>query len=434
MNNILLFVITGYISVVLQKAILLNVVNARWTIKRLFATVSIIYIPHVAIFTFITPENMVATISILAWIIISILAYRLSFKQSWQKSMFMVAGQYFFLSTGINYVFLTIIHHLPDTARLFLMQYFFISRIVVIGIYTLVLIFTRKYATRGYSSLDHLISKYWKFYLAFFLLYMTYDMLHKFYWSGVQYVDSLTGMFAIALFVLFFLHSLYHVRTDHRLVYTQRELEILRTYTESQRNTLNDLRGFKHDYNNTLRTMQGLTENKNFDQLESLIKSIAEQLKSPQTVEISDISKKIPLLSGILSEKIARAEVKGITFNISLPEQDIDLKYFTDLDYSRIVGILLDNALEASEASKDKTIELSISHENDNLHTLVKNSCDIQVDIHRIFEQGYSTKPVPSGDGLHQVNLIKERYQKIGCPIELTTVSENGYFAQTLVI
>ncbi|MCL2398959.1 MAG: GHKL domain-containing protein [Defluviitaleaceae bacterium] len=432
MNSIIVFIIIGYVSVLFQKAIVLNVSNTQWTIKKLIFTATSIYLPHVIVFNFFISNNTFFVLgSVLIWLSLLTLAYRLSFKQPLLKSIFMAVGQYFFLGAGFNYIIRFIITLLPEYARNFTLENLFVSRIFTTLIFMLIFVYTKKLANKGHA-LNHLFAKYWVFYLAFFLFFAAFDAIHIIGLADVQTVNNLTTVFTVTLFFVLFLHSILHIKTFHKLELTQRELESQQLYSASQQNLLDTLRGFKHDFRNIINAMNGLLENEELTKLKLYIEDINEQIKSPQTLEVSAIIKKIPILSGILAEKIGRAELKGITFEVIIEEDDIDLKYCSDLDYSRMISNLLDNAIEAAEASKQKTISFTISVENGKLHNVIKNSCDYEVDAVRIFEHGYSTKLNSSGEGLHQIRLIQDKYRKMGYSIEIMPISKDGYFIQVL--
>jgi len=432
MNYVFVLVLIGYVVTLLQKAIVLNVTNVQWSIKRLFLTVTVIYLPHVIVFHFLIPDSVISLESAVSWMVLLTFAYRLSFKQSWRKSIFMTVGQYFILSAGFEYIAVFTSNQMPDNVRVFLFENSLIIIIPIAFIYLLIFLYTRKYADKDYSLLDYLVSKYWKEYVIFFSLFAIYDVIILLKLEDIQDFNSKAEVLVVVLFIIFFMHILKHIKTNHQLDITQRELETQQIYAESQEKTLNDLRGFKHDLNNILYTINGLINSGETEKLKTFLEEITAQHTSPQTTEASDNVKRIPILSGILTEKIARAEMKGITFNLRLMEDDINLKYCSDLDYSRIIGILLDNAIEAAEISTLKKIELLIYVESGMLHNVIINSCDKEVDISRIFEHGYSTKSVPSGEGLYQLRLIQKKYNKVGSNIEIIPKLENGFFTQVL--
>jgi len=409
----------------MQHAIVLNIAKVQWTTKRLIFTVTVVYVPHVILF------NDISSLSLSAWVLFVFLAYWLSFKQTWQKSLLMVLAHYF-VAIVIDHIGMSIISQLPDNLKLYIWENLFILRFVFGAIYLLAFFYTKKLTNRESPIFDSIVYKYWAFYIVFFLSFLVYDVLHV---TEFQYFDNLTQVFVVALFVAFFLHTMRYVKTGLLLESTQRELESQRLFAESQKNMLNVLRGNQHNFNATLSTIHGLLDSGEIAQSQSYMEEATEQIRLPETTELSDSVKKIPILRGILIEKIARAEMMGIRFSISVPDEKIDLRYCSDLDYSRMISILLDNALEAADASSQKTMEfIVIWVESGRLVNIITNSCDKEVDIGRIFEEGYSAKPNPSGMGLPQLRSIQDKYRKEGYFIDINTVFENGLFTQVLKI
>jgi len=430
MNHIILFILLGYMSLVLQNAIMLKVVDIQYAIKQLLVAILIIYIPHTLIFTFLISTHIFSFTSMIVWMILSFLVYVIFFKAPWVKSAFIAAGV-FFLAASMDYVLSFILNQFPGDMACFLRDNLYIPRTFATLLYAWMFVFIKKFANKGYSSLDYLIAKHWRYYLAFFISFLIYDLIHI---TGLLYVNAVADVIAVILFVAFFIHSLWHVRLNHQLELTQRQLETEQLYIASQENTLDDLRGFRHDLSNILNSINGMIQNKKYEDLEIYVGEATAQIDAVQTPEIADSIKRIPVLSGILLEKIARAEMKGIKFTITIMGDEIALRYCAALDYSRMIGILLDNAFEAAEETSSKSVELIVRDEDGKLINTIINTCDKPVDIDRIFEHGYSTKLEPSGEGLPQLRLIQERYRRRGHTIEVIPICKDGLFTQTLVI
>jgi len=421
----MLFIIIGYILALQQNVIALNIANVPWTVKKLVVTVTLSYFPYAIIF--INPS----LVGFHAWIVFTTLAYRfLSFKLSWRKSIFIVLTQYF-ISFVLNYMFGFIVNQFPDDLRFYLWGNPYIPRICIALIYALLLIVTNKLAKKKHSAFDYLISNYSLFFVGFYFLFLVYNVIHM---AENQNLNNLTELFAAILFLVFFLQSLFYIKADQKLEDAQYELESQHLFMESQKNVLNELRGLRHNFKSIINTMYGLVDNGNLQNLKSYLKDASELIEAPQVTNIAENVKSVPILSGILSEKIARAEMKGITFNISIMVEDIELRQCSALDYSRAISILLDNALEAAEESFLKKVDLIIHVEDGRLENVITNSYDEAVDIERIFERGYSTKHNHSGEGLYQIRLIQEKYRKKGSHIELSTTYKNGFFKQVFRI
>lgn len=75
----------------------------------------------------------------------------------------------------------------------------------------------------------------------------------------------------------------------------------------------------------------------------------------------------------------------------------------------KIMGILIDNAVEASINSKEKTLLIYIYEQcNGNIVISIENSYNTLLDIHDINKKGYSTKGKNRGLGLFIANRTIE--------------------------
>lgn len=109
--------------------------------------------------------------------------------------------------------------------------------------------------------------------------------------------------------------------------------------------------------------------------------------------------------------KISEAESKGIhvTTNIS-PKIDKSIIYYLDSNtfkqLGRIIGVYLDNAIEASKCSKEKSLSIEIyKTKMDDVKFVISNSYDGMISD-KIGKQAYSTKGRKRGHGLLLVNNI----------------------------
>ena len=139
------------------------------------------------------------------------------------------------------------------------------------------------------------------------------------------------------------------------------------------------------------------------------------------------------------------AKKKGISRNEYLKNQIAQIAVMKDLneiekhmkiyEFTRILGILLDNAIEASSECDEKVIHVSFRKE-DNRHRLImgientyKNK-DINVD--KIFEKDFSTKSKKSnsGLGLWEVRQILKKNNNLN----LFTSKNDEFFSQQFEI
>ncbi|MDR0922510.1 MAG: GHKL domain-containing protein [Lactobacillales bacterium] len=274
--------------------------------------------------------------------------------------------------------------------------------------------------------------------LALFLCLMG----HVFVFSSGNYQGNSQEMLEVAvlLLLLLFLLSLhYAVRhfSQHQLLERKdQELEQLLLYTNQIEGLYSELRGFRHDYQNLLVSLEnGIHENDMF-QVQMIYEAIhqhADKRLNESKFEIGKlINLKNPALKSVFSNKLTIAIQKKIQVNLEIVQPITDFRI--DLvDLVRILTILLDNAIESSVCSKNPTLSIAIFEDKtfDQQQLIIENSCaEKQVIIQNIFRVGYSTKGENRGFGLSNVGVILSEYSNVF----LTTESADYTFRQTLYI
>ena len=119
-------------------------------------------------------------------------------------------------------------------------------------------------------------------------------------------------------------------------------------------------------------------------------------------------------LQGLIHKKIDLMKKKGIEVYLqvddSLNKLNFD-KFSTQKNKNicTIIGIFLDNALEASDLADKKNVSVILTTEKNKLIINISNTYKGRIDITKIDEAGYSTKGKNRGFGLEIVrNIIEE--------------------------
>ncbi len=102
-------------------------------------------------------------------------------------------------------------------------------------------------------------------------------------------------------------------------------------------------------------------------------------------------------------------------------------------EFARILGILLDNAIEAAEVSKEKIIHISFRYDsknNRNLISIENSYSNKEVDTENIFKKGISEKENHTGLGLWEVRKIISKNNNVN----LFTTKTDLLFKQQLEI
>lgn len=117
-----------------------------------------------------------------------------------------------------------------------------------------------------------------------------------------------------------------------------------------------------------------------------------------------------PALVALLLKKLDFAEQQGVA--MSIPGLcPLNQMYIQDFDLCRVLGNLLDNAIEAAAASPKRKLQISFEQKScDSKLIIISNTTGADVDIDRIAVHGTSTKQGHMGVGLSQVRGILRKY------------------------
>lgn len=202
-------------------------------------------------------------------------------------------------------------------------------------------------------------------------------------------------------------------------------------YTDSLLRVLEEFRGLRHDFGNILQGYGGYISVGDLDGLSRYHQSIIKTMTDVGgEMALAGVLSERMALHNLLTIKLRKAAQKGIHVELYgtelLGEAAID-----DLDLCRIMGNLLDNAVEAAEESADKRILLKCQREDMvALEVVVGNSMERAPSVEQLFDLGYTTKESHAGRGLVIVqSILKER----NCG-SLRVRCEDGWFTAHLLL
>ena len=250
------------------------------------------------------------------------------------------------------------------------------------------------------------------------------------------YVDRLpifiTFLGFISL-VVYFMLSIYTLTRIFKLIITTQELESTKEYNRSLHILHDGVRGFKHDFDNILTTIGGYIATNDMNGLKKYYSELEHDsqkinnlyLLNPEIINNGGIY-------NLLAKKYYEASSKDIKFNITFL-LDLNSLHMKIYEFARILGILLDNAIEASSECEEKIINLVFKddHKNSRQLVLIENTYkNKDIDTERIFEKGLSSKQDHSGIGLWEVKKLVEHNNNVS----LFTSKTDKYFSQKLEI
>lgn len=210
--------------------------------------------------------------------------------------------------------------------------------------------------------------------------------------------------------------------------------ESLSDYMGQLENHYQEMRRFRHDYMNLLYTLNGYIQQGDMQKLSQFFDSkiMAEgKLLLNKDAVIGRLSYiKIPEVKGIFYTKMIEGMNRQLEIHLELKDEithiGMDL-----LTLCRVLGIYLDNALEAAASSDNKTLILAIADMEDHILIHIENSTSpISVPIDHLSDEGYSTKDGHQGLGLYNARLLLSEFSNV---FSSTQYKEHS-FIQTLSI
>lgn len=194
-----------------------------------------------------------------------------------------------------------------------------------------------------------------------------------------------------------------------------------------------NMRTFKHDFGNIL---DGFASYITYDDMEGLKKYYNKlSLDFNHVNNLSSLNPKVinnHSIYVLLANKYHKADEKGIK---------IDLKVLFDLntlqinmyEFTRMLGILLDNAIEAASECDEKLITVIFQKDSHNpiQYIIISNTyANKNINTEKIFEKNFSTKKGNTGLGLWEIKQLLKKNNRLNLK---TTITEK-YFTQKLEI
>lgn len=212
------------------------------------------------------------------------------------------------------------------------------------------------------------------------------------------------------------------------------EIETYYEYTLQIESINNEMRKFRHDYVNILTTMSEYIREDDMPGLRQYFNENIVPMKDNlqmKSIKINGTENlKVRAIKGLVTTKILQAQEKNIPISIEVPELVEHIEMNT-IDLSRIIGIITDNAIEASETLEDALIRIAFINTDSSVMFIVMNKCKEDMPrIHELFQERFSTKGKNRGLGLSTLKEITDSTENV----LLDTTIENGYFIQKVEI
>lgn len=200
------------------------------------------------------------------------------------------------------------------------------------------------------------------------------------------------------------------------------QLDVMKSYESD----IEEQRTLRHETKNEFATIKcKLQDKENNKTIIEYIDSVIGEKEKAGSTKYSKF-KYLPSngLKGFFYYKFIEAEKKGINVSINISKQiensflkDIETKDFKDL--ARIIGVYLDNAIEASSTSEDKKLGIEMYLIKEKIEIIITNTFNNEINLDKIGKESFSTKGKHRGHGLLLVNKILSENNKFEAKNEI---------------
>lgn len=217
----------------------------------------------------------------------------------------------------------------------------------------------------------------------------------------------------------------------------QRKLEydMMRKYAEEIKKQYQNMRKFRHDYVNILSSIEYYLDQNKIEELRQFYHTSVKQTKTlfkTNMLRLDDLQKINSIeVRSILTAKLIAAQEKKIDVQVEVNETIPSDLSVDPVVLIRILGILLDNAIEELESLNEGELLVGIFIMNGDLMFIIQNTVRENMEpLYLLKKEGFSTKGDNRGFGLanlEELILLEQR-------LLLETTATNEVFIQKITI
>lgn len=251
-----------------------------------------------------------------------------------------------------------------------------------------------------------------------FKLILSYVSLLYIVTVALTKIDSIDAIailpMTVTFMVILLLADIMVLNQQRTITIQQQDIKDYQTYEPMAHDLISDILGKQHDFNNQMNAIRMLPYTyKDYDSLSDAIANystfLEEEFNESELLKIN-----LPVVAGFVFSKIKEAEQKGRLISVKIKNRSL-ITPVPEYDLIRILGILIDNAIEATEPGH--TFSLILDSKNEHIRFQTKNEGgEISSELRKkMFVRGYSTKTsaevrTTRGQGLPNLKKLVDHY------------------------
>lgn len=298
-----------------------------------------------------------------------------------------------------------------------------------------ILIVKIKYVKKLYDLSLKLISNLNKYniiiIMAVILISINFMFASVYYYIDLQITLTINTIISIVYLIICFKFLSAQNKFNNINTKYNTTLNSLKEYED----ILDAYRVSNHENKNQLLTVRSMIVNKEKGIPEYIDKIIDNKIKDDEKLMFDTNTIPAGGLRAVIYSKMLFMKDNKIDFNLKVGRKvrTVDLIELGDeltLDVCKIVGVFLDNSIEAVNDLKDKNIDINLHADDRYLYIEISNNFEGKIDLSKIDSTGYTSKSGSHGYGL---SLVKEIISKNSNLTNERKISKN-IFTQQLKI
>lgn len=233
--------------------------------------------------------------------------------------------------------------------------------------------------------------------------------------TKINISNSLQVLPVIAVFIVITLiTNILILMQQQTIEFQNATLNSYATYEHMAKELINDIRAKQHDFNNQLNAVKMLPyTHKDYDSLSHALTNYSTTLVDEYN-EAELLRINLPVVAGFIFSKIKEAEKADKKLNIVVKNPVLH-SVVPEYDIIRILGILIDNAIEAIGVGETASVHLDSSDNKITIVTLNPGN-EITPELqYKMFTRGYTTKTTTNssekhGYGLSNLMVLTNKY------------------------
>lgn len=289
-----------------------------------------------------------------------------------------------------------------------------------------------KFISKNIRRLNDIIKKNnkdWIYIILIMILMVLFIFFNRYKMNNsVEYfVNTIMAIFVVVSFIYVIYNKFQRQAMEEKY---NESMEYVLRYEK----IINEQGKKNHEYNNQLMVIKGYVNNP--ERLTEYLEEVIGDHRTGQNYTVKQLGF-LPDggVKGLLYHKLSKMEDNNIKYYLyvdqNIKDKDIesfDLKTYRDL--TKLLGVFLDNAIDAALKSEEKEIEVELKDKDDCLLVIISNTYDKSTDINKVGKSGFTTKGVGHGFGL---SIVKD-IARTNSEIETFSTKETDKFIQTAMV